>query len=118
VTDGKALVLSESSKGEGIPVVSESVGAPTLIHQAAVGESNTVEEVWLYAVNISAAIAKLTVLIDGVIDDVRDLTPDTGKAFILPGQRIKNGAKVEAHVEIGQASSININGWINKLQNL
>jgi len=108
--------LSGSTNGRQIKVVSTSGSAGTAIHTSVSGTTDF-DEIWLYAVNSSAATAKLTIewgdttdpddLIEG------NIPAEQGYVLIIPGLLLQNGTVVNA---FSSASSvILVNGFVNRI---
>lgn len=106
-------VLSGSTNGRPIPVA--AVATPgTNIHTAG---ATGYEEVYLFASNVTASAATLTIEWGGVSDPGDHMT----KAYSIPansppvpvavGQRIAGGLSIKAFSATG--SAINITGWAN-----
>ena len=106
-------VLSGSTNGRPIPVVAVAT-AGTLIHTVSAGQF---EEVFLWASNVTAAAATLTVEFGGVGDPADHLV----KGYSIPanslpipialGQRLAGGVVVRAFS--GTTLAINITGYAN-----
>jgi hypothetical protein len=109
-------VLSGSTNGRPIPVVAVAT-AGTLIHTTG---SAGYEELYLWASNITAAAATLTVEFGGVTDPGDHLVkgysipPNSGPIPIAVGQRLSGGVVVRAFG--GTASALNITGFYNRVQ--
>ncbi len=112
------LVLSGSANGREIPVVA-IVTPGTLIHTAVAGASSF-DELYLWASNVTAAAATLTLEWGGVLDPGDHMV----KAYTIPansppipiatGQVLNNALVVRAFS--GTASAINIGGFVNRIQ--
>jgi hypothetical protein len=108
-------LLSASTNGKHI-VVTQSDGTGTIIHEAVAGTSS-MDEVWLYATNTSAASsANLTILwgeggTPGYIEI--SLTPESGYTLIVPGLIVQNGLTVSAVTNLPH--HVNINGYVNRI---
>jgi hypothetical protein len=111
------LLLSGSTNGRPIPVAATAT-AGTLLHTAITGTSGF-DEVYMWASNVTAATATLTVEWGGVGDPTDHLV----KAYSIPansppipiavGQCINNALVVRAFS--GTASAINISGFANRI---
>lgn len=107
--------LSASTNGKQI-VLTSSSSPGTLIHTAVSGTS-AMDEVWLYATNMSAASsAKLTIqwgeaATPGYIEIF--LTPESGYTLIVPGLIIQNGLEIRAFTDT--INFVNINGYVNRI---
>jgi hypothetical protein len=109
-------LLSGSTNGKGIKVVATAT-AGTLLHTAIAGTSS-IDEIWLYAHNTSAASVKLTLEYGGVAapDDQIEITigaEGTGLILIAPGILLQNGLVVRAFA--GTANVLNIFGYVNRI---
>jgi len=106
-------VLSGSTNGRPIPVVAVATPGTTIHTTGAAGY----EELFLFASNVTAVAATLTV----EFGDVGDPDDHLVKAYSIPansppvpiavGQRLSGGVAVKAFS--GTASAINITGWAN-----
>jgi hypothetical protein len=103
--------LSSSTNGRPIPVVAVAT-AGTNLHTAG---ASGYEKVWLFASNITAAVATLTVEWGGVVDPGDHLVkgysipPNSGPIPIATGQIIQASLSIKAFS--GTASAINITGY-------
>lgn len=112
------VLLSGSTSGRTIPVVATAT-AGTLLHTAVAG-AVAYDEVYLWASNVTAAAATLTVEWGGVGDP----TDHSVKSYSIPaysppipimtGQVMNGGLVVRAFS--GTASAINITGFVNRIQ--
>lgn len=109
-------VLSGSTNGKPIPVV--AVATPgTNIHTAG---ATGYEEVFLWASNITAVAATLTIEWGGVTDPGDHLVKgysiaaNSGPVPIALGQRVAGGVSIKAFS--GTASAINITGYANAVR--
>ncbi len=111
-------LLSGSTSGREIPVA--AVATPgTLIHTAVAG-AGAYDEVYLWASNVTAAAATLTIEWGGVTDPGDHMV----KSYSIPansppipiatGQVLNGGLIVRAFS--GTASAINIGGFVNRIQ--
>jgi hypothetical protein len=111
-------VLSGSANGRPIPVVATAT-AGTLIHTAVTG-TTSFDELYVWASNVTAIAATLTIEWGGVTDPGDHLT----KAYNIPanslpipialGQRAQGGVVIRAFS--GTASALNITGYYNRVQ--
>ena len=107
------LKLSGSTDGKGIKVV-QTATAGTTIHTA---HATNLDEIWLYAVNSSDALVKLTIewgeatAPDGNIE--LTLLPETGLTLVIPGLLLTNSLVVKAFA--GTANVIIIHGYVNRI---
>lgn len=110
------LILSGSTDGRVIPVV--AVATPgTLIHTA--GGSTIFDELYLWASNVTAAAATLTIEWGGVTDPgdhiCKGLSVPANSTAILvvSGEVLRNSLVCRAFS--GTASAINISGYVNRI---
>lgn len=111
------ILLSGSTNGREIPVAATATPG-TLIHTAVSGTSSF-DEIYLWASNVTAAAATLTLEWGGVLDPGDHLT----KAYSIPansppipiatGQVLNNGLVLRAFS--GTASAINLGGFVNRI---
>ncbi len=89
----------------------------TLIHTAVSGIVD-LDEIWIYAVNISNAKVNLTIEWGGVAspDDLIEVGLQGGEGFVLvtPGAILNNGKVIRAFAS--SADVINILGWVNEIR--
>lgn len=109
--------LSGSTDGRMIKVVAIAT-AGTLIHTAVAGQvAGTFDEIWLWAVNSSAATVKLTIEYGGVAspDDLIEvyIAAESGLMLILPGYILQNSLVVRAFA--ASANVILIGGFVNAI---
>ncbi len=110
-------LLSGSTNGRAIPVAATAT-AGTLIHTS-IASSDGFDEVYLWASNVTANAATLTIEWGGVTDPGDHIV----KQFSIPaysppipivtGQVLNNGLVVRAFS--GTASAINITGQVNRI---
>ena len=107
--------LSASTNGKGVKVAATAT-AGTLIHTAVSGTAN-VDEVCVYAVNSSAADAKLTLewgeatAPDGNIEQI--VPAESGLMLLVPGLLLQNSLTLNAFA--GTTNVIVIHGYVNKV---
>ena len=111
--------LSESDDGRGIKVNQTAIATGKLIHTGS-ATSTTYDEVWLYAVNTSAAAVKLTIEWGGTTspDDLIELTvqPEAGLVTIAPGLLLKgNATPLVIRAFAATADVITIHGFVNQI---
>ena len=112
------VLLSGSTDGKPIPVVGTNTGSATTIHTA--GGSTAYDEVYLYASNVTASAATLTIEWGSATDPGGHLVKQVSipanspPVPIATGQTITNGAVVKAFS--GTASALNITGYVNRIQ--
>ncbi len=112
-------ILSGSTDGKAIKVVGTATGSATTIHTGS-ATATTLHEIWLYAVNSSAAAVKLTIEWGGVAspDDHIELTiqPESGLVLVAPGLLIKgNATPLLVRAFAGTASVITIHGYVHTI---
>lgn len=109
-------ILSGSTNGKGIKVAATAT-AGTVIHTAVAGTSS-IDEIWLYAHNTSAAAVKLTLEWGGVAspdDHIEISIPAEGAGMVLvaPGILLQNDLNIRAFA--ATANVINIFGYVNRI---
>ena len=110
--------LSGSIDGRGIKVTA-TVSPGSLIHTALDSvAANEWDEIFIQAVNTSAAAVKLTVEWGGVSnpDDLIEITipAESGFSEVISGNVLQNGATVRAFA--AQADVIVLHGYVNRYQ--
>ena len=111
------VLLSGSTSGREIPVAATATPG-TLIHTAIAG-STAFDEVYLWASNVTAASATLTLEWGGVTDPgdhlVKALSiPANSPAIpVITGQVLNGGLVLRAFS--GTASAINVGGFCNRI---
>lgn len=110
--------LSGSIDGRGIKVTA-TVSPGSLIHTALDSvAANEWDEIFIQAVNTSAAAVKLTVEWGGVSnpDDLIEITipAESGFSEVINGSVLQNGAAVRAFA--AQADVIILHGYVNRYQ--
>jgi len=113
--DFTKLLLSGSTNGRPIKVT-KTATAGDLIHTAVAGTSS-IDEIYIYANNTSAATILLTVEWGGVSspDDLIEFNvpSETGLYCITPGMLLQNGLIVRAFASA--ANLITISGFVNRI---
>lgn len=110
-------VLGGSTNGRPIPVTATSTPG-TLVHTVASGTAGF-DEVFLFASNVSANVAALTVEFGGTSSPGDHLVSQfavPGRSVGYPiavGQRLQNGLSVRAFSDVSAA--INLSGWYNRV---
>jgi hypothetical protein len=112
-------ILSGSTDGKAIKVAATSIGSGTTIHTGST-TTTTLDEVWLYAQNTSAASVKLTIGWGGTSDpdDLIELTvlPEAGLVTVVPGFLIKgNATALVVRAAAATANVITIHGFVNRI---
>ena len=108
-------LLSGSTDGKAIKVV-QTATAGTTIHTAVSGTTN-LDEIWLYAVNSSAAAVKLTLewgqadAPDGNIE--LTVASESGLVLVTAGLLLQNSLVVKAFA--ATANVILIHGYVNRI---
>jgi len=111
------VLLSGSTSGAPIPVAATATPG-TLLHTAVTG-ATSFDEVYLWASNVTAATATLTIEWGGVTDPgslitkALDIPANSGPTLIAAGQSINGGLAIRAFS--GTASAINITGHVNRI---
>ena len=109
-------LLSGSTNGKAIKVVATAT-AGTTIHTAVSGTAS-LDEVWLYAHNSSAAAVKLTLewgeatAPDGNIE-ITIGTEGTGLVLVAPGILLQNSLVIKAFA--GTANVVTLIGYVNRI---
>jgi hypothetical protein len=109
-------LLSGSTNGKAIKVAATST-AGTTIHTAVSGTSS-LDEVWLYAHNSSAATVKLTLewgeasAPDGHIE-INIGAEGTGLVLVAPGLLLQNSLVIKAFA--GTANVVTLTGYVNRI---
>lgn len=112
------VLLSGSTNGRAIPVAATATPG-TAIHTAIAG-TTAFDELYLWASNVTAAAATLTIEWGGVTDPgdhmVKALTipANSPPIPIATGQVLNNALLVKAFS--GTASAINLTGYVNRIQ--
>lgn len=108
-------VISGALHGTALKVAATST-AGDLVHAAVSGTSD-IDEIWLYAVNSSAAAVKLTLewgeatAPDGNIEVTIDA--ESGLVLVAPGLLLQNSLEVRAFA--GTTNVIMIHGFVNRI---
>ena len=110
--------LSGSTDGRGI-LVAATATAGTLIHTGS-STATTLDEVWLYAMNTSAADVKLTLEWGGVTspNDLieQTITTEAGLTMLAPGLLIKgNSTALIVRAFAATTNVITIHGYVNQI---
>ena len=107
--------LSGSTNGRGI-LVDDALTPGLLIHTA-VNVANQLDEIYLWAVNSSAAAVKLTIEFGGTSDpaDLIEFTvpAEDGLYMIVPGLVLDQGVIVRAFA--GTINVISLFGYVNRI---
>lgn len=111
------VLLSGGTSGAPIPVAATATPG-TLVHTAVAG-ATSFDEVYLWASNVTALAAVLTIEWGGVADPGSLITkalvipPNSGPTIIVAGESINGGLAVRAFS--ATASAINITGHVNRI---
>jgi hypothetical protein len=109
--------LSGSTNGREVPVVATATPG-TLIHTAVTGTASF-DEFYMWASNVTALVATLTIEFGGVLDPgdhlvkAVSLPPNSPPIPIATGQVLQNALIARAFS--GTASAINISGFVNRI---
>lgn len=111
-------ILSGSTDGKAIKVAA-TASAGTTIHTGST-TATTLDEVWLYAVNSSAADVKLTVQWGGTTspdDDIEyTVKAENGLYLIVPGLILKgNATALVVRAFAATTNVITIHGYVNRI---
>lgn len=117
--DYKKRKLSGSADGRGIKVAA-TASPGTLIHAALPNvAANEWDELWIWAVNTSAAAVKLTIQWGGTTspdDDIEITIPaESGLTQVIPGLVLQNAK--EARAFAATANVIVLHGYVNRYEN-
>lgn len=110
------LPLSASVNGKRILISAIESASANPIHTA-VGGTDSIDEVWLYAYNEATSSLLLSVLWGGTVepDDVNRVTiaSQTGRTLVVDGQLLQNELIISAYASF--PNKINIDGFINRI---
>jgi hypothetical protein len=107
------VLLSGSTDGKNIKVA-QAATPGTTIHTA---NATALDEIWLWCVNSSASIVKLTIewgeatAPDGNIE--LNIPPESGLTLVVPGLLLTNSLVVKAFG--GTGNVLIINGFVNRI---
>jgi hypothetical protein len=108
------IPLSGSTNGKGVQVSATSTVGDA-IHTAVSGTSSF-DEVWIYAVNISASSVKLTIEYGGteVQNNIEISIPgESGLVLVIPGLFLNNAQVVRAFA--ATTNVITLHGYVNRV---
>jgi hypothetical protein len=116
----KLALQPAGTTGTGLAIkVAATSGTGTAIHTAST-TSTTIDEIWLYAVNSSAASVKLTIQWgettdpDGQIEVT--VLPEAGLVTVIPGLLLQGNATARVvRAFAGTANVIMIHGFVNRI---
>ena len=109
-------ILSGSTNGTGITVVATAT-VGTTIHATGIS-ATTLDEIWLYATNTSAATVKLTLewgeatAPNGNIE-INIGAEGTGLVLVAPGILLQNSLVVKAFA--GTTNVVTLTGYVNRI---
>lgn len=108
-------LLSGGTNGRNIKVAATATPGTT-IHTAVSG-TTSLDEVFIYAVNMHTAAVTLTIEFGGTTstDDLVDISleVDKGAYLVIPGWLLQNGLLVRAFASV--ANVVNINGYVHRI---
>ncbi len=110
------IILSGSTDGKAIAVAATATPG-TVIHTGS-ATATTIDEIWLYAMNQSAADVKLTVEWGGVTTGdliEQTITTEAGLTLVAPGVIIKGNSSTALIVRAFAPVGINIFGYVNRI---
>lgn len=114
------VLLSGSTGGRLIKVVSTTQGSGTTIH--ATGTSSSIlDEVWLYAVNSDTTDRKLTIELGGATspDDLieQTITAESGLILVIPGLVLAGTGSAARTITAFAATAnvVMIGGYVNRI---
>jgi hypothetical protein len=105
--------LSGSTNGKGIVVAGTATASADVIHAA---HATYLDEIWLYAVNISATAVKLTVEWGDAdeADNIELAIPgESGLVLVIPGLILTGSEDVQAFA--ATTNVVVIHGYINQI---
>ena len=111
------ILLSGSTSGLPIPVAATTTPGTT-IHTATAGAAGF-DEVYIWASNVTATAATLTIQFGGTTDPTNDLVyqisvpANSPPIPLVTGQVLNGGLLVKAWS--GTASAINLSGFVNRI---
>lgn len=111
-------ILSGSTDGKAIKVVA-TASSGTTIHTGS-STASTLDEVWIYAMNTSAADVKLTIQWGGTTspdDDIEyTVKAENGLYLIIPGLILKgNATPLVVRAFAATANVITLTGYVNRI---
>jgi hypothetical protein len=108
------LPLSGSTNGKGIQVAATATPGTT-IHTAVSG-TESFDELWIYAVNVSSSSVKLTIEYGGTAgaDNIELTIPgEQGLTLVIPGLFLNNAQVVTAFA--ATTNVITLHGYVNRV---
>lgn len=109
-------ILSGSTDGRAVAVAATATPG-TLVHTGS-STATTIDEIWLYAMNQSAADVKLTIEWGGATTGdliEQTITTEGGLTLVAPGIIIKGNAGTALEVRAFAPVGINIFGYVNRI---
>lgn len=110
------LKLSASTDGLPIKIAATAIGSADTIHTAVSG-TDSLDEIWIWAVNNSTSAIKLTICWGGVtdVDHTIEYTvaAEEGLKMIIPGLVLQNAKVVKAFA--ATTNQITITGFVNRI---
>lgn len=106
--------LSESTNGRGV-LVAATASTGTTVHTAT-NTADELDEVWLWAVNHSAAAVDLTMEMGGTTSGDRievAIPPQQGLVAVSPGLIFSGGVAITAFASV--ASGVTLQGFVNRI---
>lgn len=106
--------LSASTDGMGVNVTATATPGTTIHTASAV--AGVFDEVWLYAVNISATAVKLTIEFGGATgtDNIEVTIPgESGLLLVIPGLILANSKVLKAFA--GTTAVLTLHGFVNRI---
>jgi hypothetical protein len=108
--------LSQSSNGRQIVVDTTSRTTARLVHTSVSGTTN-LDEIWIYATNVSASDAVLTICWGGTTADTDEMhvtiPSKQGRELVIDGKLLQNSLQVRAYASV--VSVINLDGFVNRI---
>lgn len=118
ISSVESILLSGSTNGRGIKVTGTNAAGKVTLHTAT-NTANTVDQVWLFAANQSAAAITLTLCMGGTTDpdDLVTMTIPaySGDILIVQGERFGGGVVISAYATT--ANVIVIRGHVDRITN-
>lgn len=109
-------LLSGSTNGRGIKVAATATPG-TLIHTATASTTTVQDEIWIWAVNSSAAAVQLNIEFGGTAapdDNISVAVPAVaGLVLVIPGLVLQGGAVVRAFA--ASAKVVMVHGFVNRI---
>lgn len=105
--------LSQSTNGRPIAIAAANAGAADTVHATPAG-LETIDEIWLWANNPTAAEITVTLCFGGVTaaDQLTVAIPANTTQQLLPGFPLQNALLVKA---FASAAGLNVGGFVNRI---